>query len=239
MSLEKIKRIREHPDFEEGSIEAMLITSPENIIYVLGFKVESDIMILIPQEESKKTDNKIKIFSSALEYDGIKKRVEMDKELAEITEVLRNPSGEPYFIEKELKKCDFEIVGYEDEYLSVKKFENWKIQYRIPGFVGISNILLDARLIKTQEEIERMKRAAKLGDIGFKTIYDSIQVGMTEKELAAEAEYAMRKAGGDGTSFDTIVASGENSAFNNFREKSRGGRYHPRGYRINLRWLLL
>ena len=36
---------------------------------------------------------------------------------------------------------------------------------------------------------------------------------MTEKELAAEAEYAMRKAGSDGTSFNTIVASGEKSAY--------------------------
>jgi Xaa-Pro dipeptidase len=31
--------------------------------------------------------------------------------------------------------------------------------------------------------------------------------------VAAEVEYAMRRAGSDGTSFDTIIASGANSAF--------------------------
>ena len=58
-----------------------------------------------------------------------------------------------------------------------------------------------------------MKKSAKLGNIGFNAIFDSIEEGKTEKQLAAEAEYAMRKAGSDGTSFDTIVASGEQSAF--------------------------
>ena len=37
--------------------------------------------------------------------------------------------------------------------------------------------------------------------------------GVTEKAVAAEVEYAMRKKGSNGTSFDTIVASGPTSAF--------------------------
>jgi len=58
-----------------------------------------------------------------------------------------------------------------------------------------------------------IEKACKIGDIGFKTIYESIEEGMTEVELAAEAEYAMRKVGAEGTSFPTIVATGERSAF--------------------------
>ena len=117
MSLEKINHIREHPDFTEGTFEAILITSPENIVYVLGFKVESDLIILVPREDSKKTDGKILIFSSALEYDELKKNIEADKELSSITEILRTPSGEPNFVEKELKKLNFDYIGYEDEYV--------------------------------------------------------------------------------------------------------------------------
>ncbi len=37
--------------------------------------------------------------------------------------------------------------------------------------------------------------------------------GIKEKEVAAEIEYAMRKAGSDGIAFETIVASGATSAF--------------------------
>jgi Xaa-Pro aminopeptidase len=197
----------------EGDFEAILITSPENIVYVLGFKVESDITILISKEDSKTTEGKILIFSSALEYDEIKKNIEEDKVLSDLVEILRSPPGVPNFIEKEIRRLEFEFLGFEDDYISVKRFEEWKMKYGVPGFMGISDVLLDARLIKTQNEIERMKRAAELGDIGFDAVLNSIKVGKTEKEIAAEAEYAMRKAGGDGTSFDTIIATGENSTF--------------------------
>jgi Xaa-Pro aminopeptidase len=37
---------------------------------------------------------------------------------------------------------------------------------------------------------------------------DTVKVGVTEREVAAEAESAMRRAGAEGTGIDTIVASG-------------------------------
>jgi Xaa-Pro aminopeptidase len=40
---------------------------------------------------------------------------------------------------------------------------------------------------------------------------DAVRVGVTEREVAAEAEAAMRRAGAEGTGIDTIVASGPNS----------------------------
>jgi Xaa-Pro aminopeptidase len=43
--------------------------------------------------------------------------------------------------------------------------------------------------------------------------YETIRPGVTEIEVAAEIEYAMRKKGGWGTGFETIVASGVRSAY--------------------------
>ena len=213
MSLEKINRIREHPEFNEGEFEAILVTSPENVLYVLGFKVESEISILIPKEDHKETEGHLQVFSSPLEYDEIKKNVALDPDLLNITDIVLIPPGATNFMGIQLKQLRIENLGFEDASVSVKKFEEWKGKYEISKFFWVSNLLLDARKIKTKQEIERIKKAADLGDIGFQTIYNSIEEGMTEKELAAEAEYEMRKAGGEGTSFDTIVASGHNSAF--------------------------
>ena len=69
------------------------------------------------------------------------------------------------------------------------------------------------RAVKTPEEIELIRQACKLADIGINTAYETIQPGISELEVAAEVEYAMRKAGSAGTAFDTIIASGANSAF--------------------------
>ena len=43
--------------------------------------------------------------------------------------------------------------------------------------------------------------------------FETVKPGVKEKDVAAEVEYAMRKKGSDGTSFDTIIASGVSSAF--------------------------
>ena len=79
--------------------------------------------------------------------------------------------------------------------------------------MGSSEIINGARIIKTEKEIEAIRRAGEIGDLGFKTIFECIEEGKTEYELVAEAEYVMRKAGSEGIPFDTIVASGENSAY--------------------------
>jgi Xaa-Pro dipeptidase len=45
----------------------------------------------------------------------------------------------------------------------------------------------------------------------MRTAAELIEEGRTELEIAAEAEHEMRKAGSEGTPFNTIVASGRNS----------------------------
>ena len=76
-----------------------------------------------------------------------------------------------------------------------------------------NNLILELRKTKSQEEIKLIKEACKLADIGMKVASETIRAGTKEKDVAAEVEYAMRKAGSDGTAFETIVASGATSAF--------------------------
>jgi Xaa-Pro dipeptidase len=64
------------------------------------------------------------------------------------------------------------------------------------------------RQVKEKEEIELIHKACKMADIGIKTAAETIRAGVSEKELAANVEYAMRKAGSDGVAFETIVACG-------------------------------
>ncbi|MFX1339408.1 MAG: M24 family metallopeptidase, partial [Promethearchaeota archaeon] len=200
-----------HGHFISKDLEAIFLTKPQNIIYILGFKIESDTFIILPRDDIN--DGMIMVFVNALEYDQVKKIIEQDKDFSKIVDLILIPGGKPKFIQKKVNKLGFSNVGFEEDFISVKKFGEWKEKFTIPNFVGTSNIILDARLTKTRDEIERMQKAANLGDIGFKTIFETIKSGITEEELAAEAEYEMRKAGSEGTSFDTIVASGENSAF--------------------------
>jgi Xaa-Pro aminopeptidase len=76
-----------------------------------------------------------------------------------------------------------------------------------------NKIIQDLRKIKDPNEIQLIRQACKLANEGIKVAYETIKPGASELEVAAEVEYAMRKKGSSGTAFDTIIASGGNSAY--------------------------
>ena len=77
----------------------------------------------------------------------------------------------------------------------------------------INSLIRELRSVKDTEEIMLIREACRLAGVGMQTAKEIISVGLKEKDAAAEIEYAMRKAGSDGTAFETIVASGANSAY--------------------------
>ena len=76
-----------------------------------------------------------------------------------------------------------------------------------------NGMILKLRSVKDEQEIQLIRDACKLASAGMKVASEMIRPGVKEREVAAEVEYAMRKKGSDGTSFDTIIASGPHSAF--------------------------
>ena len=93
-------------------------------------------------------------------------------------------------------------------------------QYRIltsklgdVSLVPKKEIISEMRAVKDEYEIACMRRAAEITKAGFEAAVETVKPGVTEIEVAAEMEYAMRKEGSHGVAFDTIVASGKRSAF--------------------------
>jgi Xaa-Pro aminopeptidase len=78
-------------------------------------------------------------------------------------------------------------------------------------WIDVENPMCDLQAQKSPAEIEVIRYAYKIAELGLNTAVDVIQEGITEQEVAAEAEAAMRRAGAEGTGIDTIVASGPHS----------------------------
>jgi Xaa-Pro aminopeptidase len=68
------------------------------------------------------------------------------------------------------------------------------------------------RLVKDDEELELMSKAALVGCKLFEHMLGFIRPGLKETEVAAELEHRARLLGAEGMSFETIVASGARSA---------------------------
>lgn len=60
-----------------------------------------------------------------------------------------------------------------------------------------THILSELRMVKDAEEIEHLRGAAKVADIGMKAAVAAVKEGVSESQVAAAAEYAMRQAGAE------------------------------------------
>jgi Xaa-Pro aminopeptidase len=78
-------------------------------------------------------------------------------------------------------------------------------------WVDVENGMCDVRAQKSPAELAVIRYAYRIAEAGLTAAVNAIQVGVTEREVAAEAEAAMRGLGAEGTGIDTIVASGPNS----------------------------
>lgn len=88
-------------------------------------------------------------------------------------------------------------------------------------FESMGDMLSDFRLIKSQDEIEKIRLASKIVDEVLEVVKKNVRAGMTEIEVAALMEYEMRKRGSEGPSFETIVGSGTNSALPHYNAGER------------------
>lgn len=82
---------------------------------------------------------------------------------------------------------------------------NLKIIDSTPAFT-------EAMAVKEEEELVLIKKACEIADNAYISLLGRIKEGMSENEVAAELEHLMRTLGASGTSFETIVAFGENSS---------------------------
>ena len=77
----------------------------------------------------------------------------------------------------------------------------------------IAPVMDELRMVKDAGEIELMRRAAQIAAVGIQTAAQWLKPGITENEVGAEIEYAMRKAGGDGVAVPVFVNSGIRSGW--------------------------
>lgn len=105
-----------------------------------------------------------------------------------------------------LKKIGFDTMNLE-MYQKVKKaLKNTKLKAK-------SEYVWNLRRVKSNDELEKMRKAAGLTMLGMQTACETLRPGLHEYQVAAEIEYAMRINGSSGVAFATIVASGPHSAY--------------------------
>jgi Xaa-Pro aminopeptidase len=84
-----------------------------------------------------------------------------------------------------------------------------------------SGVVERLRAVKDEQELVLMRDAARLIDSAWASVVPSLKPGVAELSVAAEMDYAMKRLGASGTSFETIIASGPRSAWAHARPSSK------------------
>ncbi|MFQ6107322.1 MAG: M24 family metallopeptidase [Thermoplasmata archaeon] len=79
-------------------------------------------------------------------------------------------------------------------------------------FVDISQAVMKARVVKDRKEIATIRRACRITSEVAKEIIPHVAEGVKEYELAARINYLMQRKGASEPAFETIPATGPNSA---------------------------
>ena len=122
------------------------------------------------------------------------------------------PDNRREFITKTFEEDGCLRVGFEGSYVSYDRFSALKYDYPSVEFENIGNVIELQRMVKDDKEIKFMQKAQDITDAAFSHILKVITPDMTEIEVAAELEYAMRRGGADGLAFETIAVSGDASS---------------------------
>ena len=122
------------------------------------------------------------------------------------------PKKRDEFIVDLFEKEGIAVVGLEGSFVSYKDYQACIEAYSKQTFRDIGDLMDRMRSIKSADEIEKMQHAQEITDFAFSQLLSRIKPDMTEIEVAAELEYAMKCHGAEGFAFQTIAVSGEASA---------------------------
>ena len=185
--------------FEERSFDAFLVGNEKNLFYLTG--TPGAFCLLIPRTG----ENTLFVYSTNFEQTKAEAKgfkVELLKRGEELSDKFA-----PLLKASKVEKIAVDALSY-DFYRLLAKGLRGRARMKVQ-----SELIWKLRRVKDEEEIRLMRKAGTITSAGMQAAYQTIKPGITEIEVAAEIEYAMRREGGWGTGFDTIVASGLRSAY--------------------------
>lgn len=199
----RLRELRER--MAERGFDAVMVTTPENICYLTGFEspgyyafealivpLEAD-PIMIPRrlEESGVT---------ARTWVSVIKAYEDNEDpIEKVREVLR------------VFDLQDKRIGYERDcwFFTATQQERLFAATPMTSFVDCTGIVELGRVIKSDLEIEMIRKAARFAEAGMTAGLEAIHEGVTENDIAAAIHHAMIKAGGEWPAIAPFVATGK------------------------------
>lgn len=186
----KLTKLREL--LTENGIDALLVTNSYNRRYMTGFTGTAGLALISSDDA---------VFITDFRYtEQAEREINGFRIVQHTTTIIEE-------VAEQAKNMKLRTIGFEKDDMSFGLYElyNGKVEAELKPVSGLVEKL---RMVKTEDELAILKKAAKIADDAFTHICTFIKPGVTELEVSNELEFAMRKQGATSSSFSIIVASG-------------------------------
>jgi Xaa-Pro dipeptidase len=200
------RRARLRERLRDQQLDALLVTDLQNIRYLTGFTGSNAALLLHAGGEQ----------DSVLCTDG-RYRIQSEREVPDLRRLIERSST--------LRLAEYAVaagiarLGFESHVVTV---DTYSALVKITGaelLVAVSGLVETLRAVKEETEIAALRAACAAADTALAGLLTEggLRPGRTEREVARDLEARMVVAGAAGPSFETIVATGANSALPHHR----------------------
>jgi Xaa-Pro aminopeptidase len=191
--------------------DAMLVSTPQNVTYLCGFKGSSGWLFVGHDRAVLMIDGR---------YTTAVRRGLLDGSIGPVTDM---PVAVRYdqTLAEAAQAAGARVVGFEAESATVAAWRAWEKRCPDVTWRATDGLVEQQRVIKDDFEIGVMRRAGRtLSDVA-RRLGGLVAAGRTELEVARAIDRSMERAGFERPAFDTIVASGPNTALPHARPSDR------------------
>jgi Xaa-Pro aminopeptidase len=182
---ERVERLRERLE------EPLLVTNLGNVRYLTGFESSNAALLVEPE--------RVQLFADFRYAEAARSHPDVV-----FVETARSIPGD-------LAERLSGRIGFEAHAVTYADWEALRAGGRLE-LVPRTGLVEGVRAVKTEDELERMRRAAALGDRAFVRLARERFTGRTERQLARRMAELIHEEGADDVAFPVIVASGPTGA---------------------------
>jgi len=190
----------------DAAVDAVIVTKNENRRYLSGFSGSAGLLAIGAEKGQYLITDSRYVTQAEEEASGYK-----------IIQISR----EPYEVLQRLTDEErWRRIGFESDAVCWDQYEAFRTC--LAAAAELVPLKLDElRLIKSEAEVAAITRAAAIAAEAFTQIMPYLRPWTSERDIAAELDYRLRRLGSEGNGFETIVASGPRAALPHARPSER------------------
>lgn len=213
------------PTNADGS---MLLRQNSDIFYLSGIHQEETILVLFPDAPDEK-QREMLFTKETSELIAIWEGDKHTKESARQTSGIKNVHWSDAFpgtLRMLMTQAEHVFLNTNEHARATDRVETRDLrfiretmrQYPLHDYQRLAPIMGELRIIKSDLEVDLIKKACDITESGFRRVLKFIKSGVKEYEIEAELIHEYLSHGSDGFAYDPIIGSGKNACVLHYLE---------------------